>query len=251
MKENKEKVDINNIKKWIKKHTPVLCISAAVFAVLVAVLLMVFQAKEELEQYTIGYNDLYTYFNNHRMEFYTEVTLNNEGDVTKMLYNGEELELVSEPIYFNGQKKVVFPSRMSVVFPYVDGNQKKINRFTQIDAEGMQPIVSNIDLKYALTDAFIYDGYDVYFFLEKGTISYGDKEIEITPLSFVRSEYDGILAVYNYENNEMIYEEKVSGNVVANFGGYSINMINDTVEIDGKSILLSKNIDTQPLLMNK
>ena len=101
-----------------------------------------------------------------------------------------------------------------------------------------------------MTNAFVYDGYDVFFFLEGGTISYGDKIIEVSEMSFVRCEYKGALAIYNYEKNEMIYEEKVEGNVVVKFRNYSVDLSNDLLNVDGKSSLLIRNVDAQQLLSN-
>lgn len=249
-KKDEKKLTKTDIKKWIIKHAPVICISLAAFIALVAVLVMVFQAKQELEQFTVKYDNLYTYILNNRMDFYTEITLNSEDEVTKMTYNGEEITFLTEPIYYNGQKKAIFPDKMSVVFPVANRAQKKINRFTTIESDGIQPVATNIGLSYALTNAFIYDGYDVFFFLEDGTISYGDKNIEISKMSFVRCEYKGALAIYNYERNEMIYEEKVEGNVIATFRNYSIDLSNDLLNVDGKSSLLIRNVDTQQLLSN-
>ena len=49
----KKKITKKNVKKWLKNHAPIICVSIAAFVLLVFVLLLMFQAEEELEQYEI------------------------------------------------------------------------------------------------------------------------------------------------------------------------------------------------------
>ena len=246
--EKSVKISKTDIKKWIIKHAPVICISLAAFIILVVVLLFVFQAREELQQFTMESKELYTFAADHKLEYTGKLTLNHENNVTKMTYNGEEITFLSEPIYYKDQKKLVFPNKMSVVFPISNRNQYKINRFTVIDNEGVQPYAQNVDLNYGLTNAFIYDGYDVYVFVEAGTITYGDKTVEVSPMSFARCEYKGALSIYNFEKDEMIYEEMINDNVTATFENYSIDLSSDLLIVSEEPSLLTRSIDVQPML---
>lgn len=248
--EKNVKINKTEIKKWIIKHAPVICISIVAFIVLVVVLVIAFQAKEELQQFTVESKELYTFAADHKLEYTGQLTLNHEDNVTKMTYNGEEVTFLSEPIYYKGQKKLVLPNKMSVVFPVANRNQYKINRFTVLDNEGIQLYARNVDLNYGLNNAFIYDGYDVFVFIEAGTITYGDKTIEVSPMSFARCEYRGALSIYNYEKDEMIYEEIVNENVIATFENYSIDLSNDLLIIYDEPSLLTRSVDIQPTLSN-
>ena len=248
---DKTKLPKTEIKKMLVKNAPVICISLVAFIVLVGVLVITFQAKEELQQFTIKQEELYTFAADHRTEFVGDITLNHENEITKMTYNGSEVVFLSEPIYYKGKKKFVLPNKMSVVFPISNRNQYKINRFTVIDNEGAQPYAQNVDLNYGLTNAFIYDGYDLFVFVEEGTLTYGEKTIQLSPLSFVRCEYKGSISIYNFEKDEMIYEELITDNVVASFENYSINLSNDLLIVSDKSTLLTRGIDIQPTLSNK
>lgn len=246
----KKKITKQSVKKWLKKNAPLICVSLAAFVLLVGVLIVVFQAEEELVQYEIKNENLYTYSLNHRLDFYTQVTLDHEDNVTKMLYNGEEITLFTEPIYYVGKKVAIFPRKMTVVFPINGRIQRKINRYTRVNAEGLQVVAMNTKLKYALTDSFIFDGGDVYFFNEDGVIAYGDKKIEVSKFSFIRCEYRGSLSIYDYKKDEMIFDEEVKENVIAEFKNYSINMSNDSIIVYGEPSLIDKNIDSQTLLSN-
>ena len=176
------------LKKEIMKKAPIICGSIVAFLLLLGVLLFVFEANEEITQFTIKNEKLYTYSLYHRMDFYTEVTLDHEENVTKLLYNGEEFTLFTEPIYYAEKDLAVFPNRMSVVFPLEGKKQRKINRYTKVDGRGEQIVISNNNMKYALTDSFIYDGGDVYVFTDGGIVKYGDKEIAISKMSMLVCE---------------------------------------------------------------
>lgn len=250
---NKEetKKEKKSLKKIILKNAPIICISFAAFLMLVGVLVIILRAEEEITQYTIKNERLYTYSLYHRLDITSQVTLDYDENVTKMIYNGEEITLMSEPIYFVGKKEAIFPREMTIVFPRENRIQKKINRYTKVDGEGVQPVLTNTNLKYALNNAFIYDGDNVYFFVNDGKVKYGDKEVSISKFSMVVCEYNGSLAIYDYSTEKMTYEKEFKGNVIAEFEGYSINLSEDKLIVNEESSLLDKNVTTQAALSNR
>lgn len=240
----KTKINKRTVKKWFKNHAPIICISFAAFVILLGVLLVLFQAEEELVKFKIKDEKLYTYIGLNKMEFDTTITLDHENNVTRLMVGEEEITLFTEPIYYENKKQVVFPVTMSVVFPLNGRIQKKIDRYTIVDGNYSSPIAKNVKLDYAIIDGFVYDGFDVYFFTEAGKIKYGETIVDIPAFSFVRCEYNGSLYIYNYETKEMTYEEEVKQIVTAEFEGYTINLSYDNIVVDGEPSLLNKNINS-------
>lgn len=241
-KENKKKKV--SLKKIIHKHAPAIVISFAAFVILVGVLLAVFQAKEKLVQYTIKDENVYMYVQDMRMDFYSTITLDHEDNVTKLYIDEEyEMDMGTEPLYYENKEEVIFPNVMSVIFPLEGKSQKKLNRFTTVNGEGIQAIISNQNLKYALVDGFIYDGGNLYFFVEKGTLTWGTNKIELSPMSMVDCYYQGDLSIYDYEKNEAVLYENVTDDVIITFDDYSVNLSYDSVAVDDSSFLLHKNIE--------
>jgi hypothetical protein len=152
--------------------------------------------------------------------------------------------LFTEPIYYEGKKKAIFPNVMSVVLPTNERRQYKINRYTIIDGDASHSILTGVKLNYALIDAFLYDGHDVYFFPDGGKITYGDKTVEISKFSFVRCENGGALYIYDYGKNELIFEEETKGNVFAHFDKYKINIAFDTIYVNDEPSLLNRNVNS-------
>lgn len=239
---------IKKIKKYIKNNASLVCLSCGAFLLLTVALLFVFRAKEELVQYSIKNENIYTFAANLRLDFYSTITLDHENNVTKLVSGAEELELYNEPIYYVGRKEAVFPNKMTVVFPLENRIQKKINRYTVVDGQGIQPVVSNVNLKYALNDSFIYDGSNIYFFLEPAKVTWGNNSVDVPFFSFVFCDYRGDLIIYNYDTEEIIYHEMVNDVVMAEFKNYKINMSHDSIIVNDKSSLLQKNIESLKLL---
>lgn len=240
--ENKKKKV--SIKKLIIKHAPTIVISFAAFVLLVGVLLAVFQAKEELVQYTIKDENVYMYVQDMRMDFYSTITLDHEENITKLYIDEEyEMNMGTEPLYYENKEEVIFPNTMSVILPVEGKMQRKLNRYTTINGEGIQAIISNQNLKYALTNGFVYDGSNLYFFVEKGTLSWGTNKIELSPMSMVSCYYQGDLSIYDYEKNEAVLYENVTDDVIMTFEDYSVNLSYDSVAVNNSSFLLHKNIE--------
>lgn len=242
------KKGFKEFKKMILKNAPVVLISFAAFVLLTVALMFVFRAKEELVQYSIKNENIYTFAANVRLDFYSTITLDHEENVTKLISGSDELELGNEPIYYAGRKEVIFPNKMTVVFPLENRTQKKINRYSIIDGQGLQPVVSNVNLKYALTNSFIYDGYGIYFFLEPAKITWGNNEVTIPFFSYVYCDYRGDLIIYNYDTEEIIYHELVNDVVMAELENYKINLSHDSIIVNDKSTLIQKNIEALQML---
>ena len=250
MTKTKEKKKVS-VKKWIIKHAPAIVLSFASFVLLVGVLLAVFQAKQELVQYSIKNEDVYLIIQDARMDFESQITLDHEDKVTKLYIDDEfEMNLSSEPLYYVNKEEAIFPNSMSVIFPIEGKIQKKLNRYTVANGEGMQTIISNQGLKYALTDGFIYDGADLYFFAEDGVLKWGTNEIEVSAMSTVSCYYHGDLSIYNYDKKEAVLYENVQEDVIAEFDSYTINLSYDSVAVSDGSFLLQKNIEKLPTLTN-
>ena len=233
-----------SMKKLLIKHAPAIVISFAAFVLLVGVLLAVFQAKEELVQYTIKDENVYMYVQDMRMDFYSTITLDHEENITKLYIDEEyEMDMGTEPLYYENKEEVIFPNTMSVILPVEGKMQRKLNRYTTINGEGIQAIISNQNLKYALTNGFVYDGSNLYFFVEKGTLSWGTNKAELSPMSMVSCYYQGDLSIYDYEKNEAVLYENVTDDVIMTFEDYSVNLSYDSVAVDNSSFLLHKNIE--------
>ena len=132
---------------------------------------------------------------------------------------------------------------MSVIFPLANSLQKKIPYFTELDGTEMVSFLKNSNLEYQLFNAFLFDGNDMYFFPDGITIKFMDREISLSPYSYVIVNFNQEVIYYNYEMDIADVVENVTGDVLAVGDGYNINLSIDAVIYGEKSRLLLKNLE--------
>ncbi len=231
------------IGKFVKEHMIPIFIVLCVIVIFIIVLLLMKNVKEELENYTVKDANLYQYFREIRRDYNTTLTISNEKEITELKINDETVELDSTPFYYQDEKKVLFPQQMSVIFPLANSLQKKIPYFTELDGTEMVSFLKNSNLEYQLFNAFLFDGNDMYFFPDGITIKFMDREISLSPYSYVIVNFNQEVIYYNYEMDIADVVENVTGDVLAVGDGYNINLSIDAVIYGEKSRLLLKNLE--------
>lgn len=239
--------DFKKIEKKFNKIAPFFLFTVIAIIVVVVVILSSLFAKKEIEQYSIRNKTVYTFIGGEKLEFNGKITLNHSNDVTNLEVENGKYQLGSEPLYIEGEDSVIFPSAMSVVMPLQKMAQYKVGYFTllKFDDKQPQPILSGSNISnIPIANAFIYDGGNIYFFLEDTKLTFDGKTVMVSAMSFVDCSYKGDLEVVDYTKGESTVYENVNGTVLADHGDYRINLSFDSVEIDGVSALLIKNVDS-------
>ena len=200
--------------------------------------------KENLKKYQdIVNNEFYQYFGGQRVEYTGVTKISKKGEITLISTKDSNIQLDSTPIYYkNEENKALFPEAMLEITPLDNGKTTKINKFTNIIKEDESIYLEGKDEKKQVSNGFIYDGKDLYFFIEKTKIVIGDEEYEISPLSYVITTYKNGVEIYNYEKDEYKVIE-TEEDVVAQTDSYIINTSIDILKANGKEQLLLKNVD--------
>ena len=159
--------------------------------------------------------------------------------------NGQEVDLDSQPIYYKGMDKVIFPQEMSVVYP-TTGQSYKIPRFTNME---IQNGTTYIDVsKMPLNNVFIYDGNDLYFFIDDAKVIVGETQVDLSPFSYVMYNYNSELYIYNHRDDQMYYLPSVTDDVFVETNNYKLNLNIDSITYKNKEKLLIKNFAYLDLL---
>ena len=218
-----------------------------VFIAMILLFVLFYNANKTINEYHVDDNELYTYFGRQKITYKSHLTLTRNNYVTQAEIDGEDVKLGNEPLYFKDQKKILIPNDVSIVLPLENMNQKKLSHYSVIENEKDNSYLIKEETKKELTDAFIYDGNDLYVFLKESTLTFGDKKIILSPLSFVLCVYNDELYIYNYSEDKVEYydlkEEKETDVYVTN-DSYNVNINFDYIKFNNKSILLNKKIDT-------
>ena len=202
------------------------------------------------ERYDLSGTNYYQYFYGI-MEEYSgkmEVVQRND-DIELVLENGKVIYLDSTPIYYKDTLgKMLFAKPMELVIPDV-GNYK-LSKFTNFYEENQKINVKKFNSSKAknVNNGFVFDGNDLYFFLDETIVTVGDTDYELSPLSYVIVNYRSSVEIYNYDKDEYIIiqdENSLKNDVLAKSksSNYTINMSLDSMKTEKSNQLLITSID--------
>lgn len=229
---------------FLKQHLKLLIPLFIIIIAIIVICILLFM-KKNINEYKIEKAKTYIYFGERRFDYNTELTLNAESGITKIKLNGQEVDLDSQPIYYTGMDKIIFPSEMSVIYP-TTGQSYKIPRFTNIEIQN--GTVYTDASNNPLDNIFIYDGNDLYFFIDDAKLTVGETQVDLSPLSYVIYNYNGELYIYNHRDDQMYYLPNVTDNVYVETNKYKINLSIDSITYKDKEKLLIKNFTYLDLL---
>lgn len=237
---------MENGKKKLKnliRNKKIVIPSIIVIILLIILIIIGTKGKKNLNTVRLENQSMYQYLDNVKVTYDTTLTLESDNNITKMEI-GDKSEVVNNlPLYYSGEDVVLFPTAMSLVFPLSNYTQKKVPALTILD--GQSSLYKTLKYKnntYDLENAFLYDGNDLYFFIEPTTLVLDDKEINLQPLSFVLyNNLTGYASYYNYgEGSEMVLVKK---DCLAKTSNYTLNLKIDGIASGSDYKLLAKNLD--------
>lgn len=226
-----------------KKMITSIVIGIVVLIIIATVVISILLARKDLNTFSVKKENMYVYFGSERFDVKGNITLNHDGDVTDIKIDGKKTTLYGEPLYYAKGNKLILPVNYNFVF-YKTGVQKKVPFFTKLEKKYGDYYLDNKDLKYKVNNGFLFDGSDYYIFLSNVKVSFGGKNIDISPMSFVNYVYDTKdLFIYNYKTGKMSSYQNVNGDVLVNNNEFKVNLSSDIIIINNKEKLLMKNFD--------
>lgn len=189
-------------------------------------------------------HEFYQYVMGDKVEYKGSLKIERKNDITEITSEEGSIYLTSIPVYYNdGLNKSILPEDMAIAFPMSNGALYKVNGLSTIyiDYDGTVYLEKG-DLKKELYDTFLYDGNDLYFFVENTTVTINETEYKLPPLSYINATYKGYVEIYNYDTDEYTYIEQVDDNIIAKTNKYTINLTIDSMQYEGNDQLLLKRI---------
>lgn len=159
-------------------------------------------------------------------------------------------ELSNLPIYYAERRCAVFVRDMIYFAPRTK-SQARVDFFSEIacSENGTVRLIRDGD-ETVLKPGFLYDGKDLYLFLEPVTLHVNGYALELPALSYVEAVYGGAVMVFNYETKEQLLEPS-QGDVTAEIAGgdYTISLMGDSMTLhDGtKSLLFTRPDQLEPV----
>jgi hypothetical protein len=243
-KKSCKRKDQKNKEKLIKLGFIIIAI------ILVLIIYKIYRAvASKTEKIDLSGQSYYQYFYGIMEEYSGDMEISKQDDGTILtLENDEIIYLDSTPIYYKDVLgKALLPEEMELVIP--NTGMYRIAEFTSIFQENQKIYAKrfNKEKTTALENAFLYDGKDLYFFLDETRIAVGDQEYIVSPLSYAIVNYRTSVEIYNYESDEYTIiqdESALSADVIARneAKGYSINLSVDSITTQNGQQLLMSNL---------
>lgn len=224
-----------------RKEKLILIIPAAAA---IAVILVVILLLDRSVSYTID-SDATQYYANGTFPIAARSELCQESDDHFYIKTGrrQKQDMSDLPIYLTDRASVVLPRSMIYFAPRTK-TQAKVDFFSEIlCAKSGSVRLIHDDREQILSPGFLYNGEDIYLFLEAVTLRMNGYTLELPPLSYVEAVYGGSIMVFNYETKEQLVEPP-QGDVTAEAAGgdYTISLLGDSLTLhDGtKSLLFTR-----------
>ena len=216
------------------------------FVLLLIILLVIlfFSFRKKVNEYVIENHDLYQYFTGFKIEYKGKIRLDKtDNKITQISFGEDTVDLDSTPLFFADEEKVLFPESMAVVKPK-EGRQFKINYYSLIYKDLDYYSIKDGLQNTKITNSVIYDGKDLYLFVENVNVSFADKKIDLGPLSYIIVDtFNHTVEVYDYINDDCKVYNDITDNVIISNDSYKLNASLDVMYYNDKSRLLIKNID--------
>ena len=244
----KEKLEEESELVEKQKNRRSLIIMSSVISALILIFVIVIIIIGSLNTTTTENHDFYQWYSGQKVEYKGQLTFTRKEGLTELKATDRKVTLDSTPVYYADENnKVIFPEDMAIVYPNNNGMMYRINHFADITEEdGTIYLETNLATKTnktKLEKAFLYDGQDLYFFLERTTITVNGTNYEVSPLSYVIVRYKQSVEIYNYEKDEyQVIDTTETQDAKVVTDTYTINMSVDSLQTAEKDQLLIKGL---------
>ena len=181
------------------------------------------------------------YYGGNTYRIWDGAVLHRTGDEkTVLMTSNNERTLDALPIYFEEKETVFLPEDMAYYAPR-SGKYGRIPFFSEIRADEYgRVIVRHDENEQILEPGFLFDGKDLYLFLEPVIVSFNGYSVAIPALSYVEAVHTGDVMVFDF-GVKQAFMEAPNGPATANVasGDYSVSLLGDFVTLhDGSRTLL-------------
>lgn len=231
-----------------KKKRKSSIITTSIIAALIVIIVIVIIIIGSLNSTTVESHDFYQWYSGQRVEYKGELTFTRKEGLTELKATDRKVTLDSTPVYYADENgKVIFPEDMAIVYPNNNGMMYRINNFADITEENgeiyLETNLATKANKTKLEKAFLYDGQDLYFFLERTSITVNGTTYEVSPLSYAIVRYKQSVEIYNYDKDEyQVIDTTETQDVKVVTDTYTINMSVDSLQTAEKEQLLIKGL---------
>lgn len=230
-----------DIKEFLKENYK-LIIPIALMIVLFISFLVYYKIAISTDIITDTEAKVYQYFSDKKYEYTSIISHNKKDVIVDFKPQDIKVNLDSTPIYYKNKNAVILPKDMSVVMPTLSCAEYLSKGYSYITyANGVYNLTTDRYNK-KLNHYFLYDGSDLYFFIEPVKLTVNKQIIELSPFSYVIAKYNRYISYYDKKTNTAkTIETTGESNTIEN-DYYKVYISKDTVDFQGTNVILTSNI---------
>ncbi|MBO4375873.1 MAG: hypothetical protein IKY04_03485 [Lachnospiraceae bacterium] len=158
------------------------------------------------------------------------------GDIT-----AQGMPVMETPLLYRGETKITLPCNMLLMVPSEGTKVKRINYFTTVTENAGRATFAAAGKTAQSFGGFLYDGGDLYIFLEPFKLYIGNTSVELPALSYVKVNYGCDVEYHNSETDEDVLMGINDVAVTAQGqSGFVLNLGLDVIYTDiGEALLYS------------
>lgn len=244
MKQGKEIVN------WIKENYKIIIPLALILVIFIAFL--IYYKVSILNNITKETTEpVYQYFQGKRYNYNAIITTNRRNIIIDLKTSDYDIEYDATPIYYKDKKRVIFPKDMSVIMPTLNCSEYLSLGYSELIYTKKNYNLKTKNYNGKLGHYFLYDGNNLYFFIEETTLIIGNEKIKLTPLSYVIASPNQTITYYNKESDIYQTIEANTDTTTVENDYYKIYPTRDTLDYYGENVLLTSKIDELNTIDNK
>ena len=232
----------NNLKTIIKDN----------YKLIIPIILMIVLFVAFLIYYKVMISNNYTkdetvkvfqYFYEKKYEYDLTLSKNRKDVIVDLKPQNITVNYDSTPIYYQEKDIIILPEDMSVVMPTLSCAEYLSKGYSYITYEKGTYNLTTDKYNKKLNHYFLYDGKDLYFFIEPVTLTVNNEKIELSSLSYVIAKYNNSITYYDKKTDTFKIIDTIDDNSLIENKYYSINISKDSLNYQGTNLLLTSSIE--------
>ncbi|MBR3162424.1 MAG: hypothetical protein IKF19_06820 [Bacilli bacterium] len=185
----------------------------------------------------------YQYFYDEKYEYNAKIGLNRKKEIVEFETKDYDINFDSTPIYYENKNKVIFPQNMSVVMPTLSCSEYLSPKYSLITKKKANYFLKTTKYENKLGHYFLYDGLNLYFFLDEVKLTINNQEIKLSPLSYVQSsKVNSNISYYDKATDTYKTIAAKDYKTTAESNYYKVNINTDQIDYFGENINLTSQI---------
>ncbi len=186
---------------------------------------------------------VYQYFSNEKYEYKAKIGFNRKKEIVELSTTDYDITYDSTPIYYKNKNRVIFPTNMSIVMPTLNCSEYLTPKYSLITDKKNNYYLKTTKYDNKLGHYFLYNGLNLYFFLDKVTLTINNQKVDLSPLSYVyTSQTNNNITYYDKKTDNIKTIESKDYKTTIENDYYKVNINTDQIDYYGQNVILTSQI---------